>query len=459
MRLIGAVTVTLFGLGFVAAVLAAKSRPGSTPWGWFGLLLLPGVLYVTWLEIFGLDRYTRGMAALVEAAHGIASGDLTRPIPVIKGSMMTELGDALEDMRCQLGEQRQENLTLNATLEDQVRKRTMALEVLSAVAMGLNQSLDLSVILHNALKALLRIFGGQVAAIFLTDAARARVTLAAHSQLPEEALPSLEQGLIGEGLVGKVAAGERTTVWQAPVPGAVAGGEAPDGDWLARGSRVAGLQSAVFVTMKSKGRNVGVLAIGTRAHRDFTGGELGVLFAVASEVGVAVDHAQLHAQVKELASRDSVTGLLNHGEFFRRLRREVVRATTLRKKLSVLMLDVDEFKRFNDTYGHLSGDAALRDLGRELRASVREEDLVARYGGEEFAVIAPDTDAEQGLEMARRVRDRVATIGQLLALPTVSIGVATFPEDGTTTEDLVHSADYRLYKAKESGRNRVVGAG
>lgn len=457
MRLVGIVVVALFGAGFAIAFYLIRSEVDWTHRVWIGLLLLPGILYVSWIEIFGLKRYVRGMSALVDSARCIATGDLTQPVPIIKGSLTTELGDAIENMRRQLGEQHEEIMTLNTTLEDQVRQRTVALEILSAVAMGLNQSLDVSVILHNALEALLSLFGGQTAAVYLTDSARTKLTLAAHVGLAEESLSMLEQGLISEGLVGRSVTGERTTVWQADE--IAPPGEGLAGEWLARGSRVKGLHSVAFVTIKSKGRVLGALVIGTRSYRQFTDEEQAVLFAAASEIGTAVDHAQLHARVKELASRDSITGLFNHGEFFRLLRREVVRAGSLHRKLSVLMLDVDEFKRFNDTYGHLSGDAALRDLGRELRAAIRERDQAARYGGEEFAVIAPDTDAEQGLEMARRIRDRIATLGQLLALPTVSIGVATFPEDGTTAEDLVHAADERLYQAKESGRNRVVGAG
>ncbi|MHB8946502.1 MAG: GGDEF domain-containing protein [Bacillota bacterium] len=458
MRLVGAVVVVLFGAGFTVAFYLIRNEIDWTHRVWIGLLLLPGVLYVAWIEIFGLKRYVRGMSALVDSASRIATGDLSQPVPTTKGSLTAELGDALENMRRQIGEQHEEIMTLNSTLEDQVRQRTLALEILSAVAMGLNQSLDVSVILHNALEALLSLFGGQTAAVFLTDAARTKLTLAAHIGLPEEHVLLLEQGLIGEGLVGRAVTGERTTVWQS-AEAAPPGVEGLGGEWLARGSRVKGLQSVAFVTMKSKGRVLGALVVGTRNHRQVTDEEQGILYAVASEIGTAVDHAQLHARVKELASRDSVTGLFNHGEFFRLLRREVVRATSLHRKLSVLMLDVDEFKRFNDTYGHLSGDAALRDLGRELRAAIRERDQAARYGGEEFAVIAPDTDAEQGLEMARRIRDRISALGQLLALPTVSIGAATFPDDGATAEDLVHAADERLYRAKESGRNRVVGAG
>lgn len=128
------------------------------------------------------------------------------------------------------------------------------------------------------------------------------------------------------------------------------------------------------------------------------------------------------------------------------------------------MLDVDHFKRFNDTFGHEAGDLVLRDLGTFLRQQVRTSDIACRYGGEELVLILPEASLEAGLERAELLRRGVADLQPKLGtVPlgaiTLSLGVATFPDHGTTLEAVVHAADGALYQAKRSGRNRVCAAG
>src|SRR5580704_6687669 len=142
------------------------------------------------------------------------------------------------------------------------------------------------------------------------------------------------------------------------------------------------------------------------------------------------------------------------------LDRELRLATRKMSTLSLLMLDIDHFKRLNDTFGHEAGDEVLRGVGRILSESVRSEDIACRYGGEEFLVILPATEAETALLRAEDIRGRVGSMriashGETLKDVTVSIGVSTFPQAGKTVEDLVGAADRALYAAKISGRNRV----
>ncbi|HEY3315273.1 MAG TPA: sensor domain-containing diguanylate cyclase [Bacillota bacterium] len=451
--LMGVFVFALFSLAYGAGLtLVARQHGRITPW--VGLFLLPGVAYVLWIQNVGVARFLSGMITCVKAAREIAAGDLESHIPMLKGSLTTELGAALNEVRERLAAQNEELIQLNANLEEQVRKRTLALELLSAVGAGLNESLDVGVILENSLNALTRIAGWPMAAIYILD--EEELKLATDRGLPPFAGEQVKRGDPGQGLVGRAATGNGTQVWHRPGGDA----EAPSADaaWLGPGSAVPGIASAAFTSMTCKRRNLGVLVVASPERHDFTAEELGVLYAAASEIAVAVENAQLYAKAKRMAERDSVTDLLNHGEFYRRLRRELVRAVNLNRRLSVLMIDADEFKRFNDTYGHLHGDQALRDLGRELKASVRDNDVVARYGGEEFAVIAVDADSGRAHDMAGRIRDRVAILGRQFRLPTVSIGVAAFPEDGNTAEDLISVADRRLYRAKSLGRNQVVGA-
>ncbi|MGE0867600.1 MAG: diguanylate cyclase [Kofleriaceae bacterium] len=171
--------------------------------------------------------------------------------------------------------------------------------------------------------------------------------------------------------------------------------------------------------------------------------------------------AEANARLAQLAVTDGLTGLYNHRHFHERLALEVERSQRSGLPLSLLMLDVDHFKRFNDSHGHPAGDEVLRQLARVLGDTRRANDVVARYGGEEFAVILVDTPKFTAAKVAERIRERVAAHDFTEAAPKpgqlgVSVGVATYPEDGGDAEALVRAADTALYAAKRAGRDRVV---
>ncbi len=168
-------------------------------------------------------------------------------------------------------------------------------------------------------------------------------------------------------------------------------------------------------------------------------------------------------ELRLLSTRDRFTGLLNRAVFNEQLEREVAVARREDARFAVAMLDIDWFKRFNDTFGHAGGDEALRLVAETLRSSCRESDVVARYGGEEFALILPGVRSSRAQDLLERFRRTVAATPIHLsgrARPvslTVSIGVASWPEDGMTAAEILACADRRLYQAKESGRDQVVG--
>ncbi|HET9987476.1 MAG TPA: GGDEF domain-containing protein, partial [Kofleriaceae bacterium] len=171
--------------------------------------------------------------------------------------------------------------------------------------------------------------------------------------------------------------------------------------------------------------------------------------------------AEANTRLAQLAVTDGLTGLYNHRHFHERLSLEVERSQRSGLPLSLLMLDVDHFKQFNDSHGHPAGDEVLRQLARVLADTRRANDVVARYGGEEFAVILVDTAKFTAAKVAERVRERIVAhdfADRSAKSPpiTVSFGVATYPEDGSDAEALVRAADTALYAAKRAGRNRVV---
>ena len=190
-------------------------------------------------------------------------------------------------------------------------------------------------------------------------------------------------------------------------------------------------------------------------------GDLTARAPVAGDYEVAKLGVALNRMADELKARartDELTSLPNFRAFRERIDAEIERADRYPSRFGVLVLDLDRFKNYNDTYGHLSGNEALRRVSRAMRENVRAVDFSARYGGEEFAAILPQVDVAALLVVAERVR---SAIEALPAPPdgsqvTVSIGAAMYPDDGTTAEALFKAADERLYEAKHAGRNRVI---
>jgi len=186
-----------------------------------------------------------------------------------------------------------------------------------------------------------------------------------------------------------------------------------------------------------------------------------VLSAVASELVVAVENSGLFKLAQRLAITDELTGLYNYRHLQSRLDQEVGRAVRYGHSVSLLMIDVDRFKDFNDTFGHRAGDVALADIAGVLSEDVREIDLVARYGGEEFAVVLPETDDPGAHIVAEKIREAVSqrlfadADGVRCCQLTVSIGLATLPTHASDKESLLRESDEALYNAKNGGKNRV----
>jgi diguanylate cyclase (GGDEF)-like protein len=173
------------------------------------------------------------------------------------------------------------------------------------------------------------------------------------------------------------------------------------------------------------------------------------------------DLQKTNERLVEMAVRDGLTGLYNHRYFQEALALEVVRSLRYDHMFSLLFIDVDNFKHYNDTYGHLEGDRLLIKLSHKVKEQLRGSDILARYGGEEFVIILPETTRENAAQIAEHIRNCVAEFPfkgretQNTGNITISMGVATFPVDGPDGSSLIKHADDLLFKAKNSGRNKV----
>ncbi len=198
-------------------------------------------------------------------------------------------------------------------------------------------------------------------------------------------------------------------------------------------------------------------------NRPFTSEDLSRLDSLVPQAAVALENVRIREVMHNLASTDGLTGLWNHRRMHDLLREEMKRSMRYHRALSVLMLDVDSFKTFNDTYGHPQGDQLLRGIADILRSNVRAVDHVGRYGGEEFLAILPETSKDDACRMAERIRTAVEELAFIVVegreiRRTVSVGVASYPEDALSPSDIVQRADDALYRAKRAGKNRVLWA-
>ena len=189
------------------------------------------------------------------------------------------------------------------------------------------------------------------------------------------------------------------------------------------------------------------------------GGELGQVTQVFKNLVTRVREREGQGELERLSVTDALTGLYNRRHLMGTLANEVQRSRRLRRTFSVLLADVDHFKQYNDTHGHLAGDGALVKIAEILRKTTRGVDSVARYGGEEFVVMLIEAPIATALTVAERIRSRVA--GEVFegGHMTVSIGTAEYPAHGDTPEELIASADAAMYQAKSGGRDRVLAAG
>ncbi len=205
----------------------------------------------------------------------------------------------------------------------------------------------------------------------------------------------------------------------------------------------------------------GVMSLGSYRPNAFDSGDMELLSNLAQHVTLALDNTIRHAQLEEQTRLDSLTDVYNHGYFLKKLADQAQQATAHNTSLSVIMLDIDYFKQYNDTYGHLVGDKILKTLCTAIKHHIKQTDAVGRWGGEEFVISLPGATGPEALKVAERIGQTMALLRvedrlqRTIPVPTVSQGVAEFPLEADEIYRLIDLADRRLYIAKERGRNQI----
>ena len=218
------------------------------------------------------------------------------------------------------------------------------------------------------------------------------------------------------------------------------------------------LKDYFVFTLKGKKRKMGYLAIKGVKESDKE-----KVMILGHQFALALRRVKLYAEIEKTAITDGLTDVYTRRYIMERFEEEIERSRLRNIQLSFLMIDVDFFKNFNDTYGHLMGDQILREIASIVKANIREIDIAGRYGGEEFCIILPDTDSKGAQFAAERIRVAAEQTNiqayDASVKATLSVGISTFPKDGKSSTELIDKADWALYRAKNNGRNQICSFG
>jgi len=426
----------------------------------WGALLLATVFSLH----FFLVRPVEKLAAVMKRAE---DGDLVVRADDSRGDEIGRLSHAFNRMLVRLTEMKveeidthweleraQKELTLKVQLEEanaQLSRRVGDLSLLYDVSRSLNETLELQDLLTRIATLVNERLGVPRSTVMI---AGEDGKLELRTAWPRRALGEFTFAP-GEGACGR-AAQQRKAVY---VPDLAA----RDGVFIQRGvpgEPTSG--SLLCVPMVHQDAVLGVLNLERPAVNAFSNEEMDLVQAVADQAAVAVQNARLHAQTVALSITDPLTGTPNRRHLFQRMEVEVARAHRFGTQLSVLMVDIDHFKKLNDANGHRAGDEVLQRVASLIRGNIRKVDLVARYGGEEFMVLLPQVTKDEASHVAEKLRRLVAEApdeygpGQPAGHVSISVGVANLPVDASEQEALVDCADSALYAAKRAGRDKAI---
>lgn len=330
-------------------------------------------------------------------------------------------------------------------LERKLAGRVKQLSVVSEVVSTLNSSPNVGNSLGEALERLVTALEAHCGAIWLPAPDNdARMLLVENLGLPDAERHAELLGQVQEAMRG----GGQVVCHQVQLPGA----EDPNRKL-----------SAVAVRMGRDGEDFGRLMLAKLAG-EFSEEEVAILRAIGSDIGGALRSVRLISEARRLADRDPVTGLHNHRSVYQRLHSELERHERIGKPMAVLMMDLDNFKLFNDTYGHPAGDEVLKRVAMILRRSCRDADTVARYGGDEFMVLLSETNLRAAIRCAERIQSVLAKerfrCQNSATLPIgFSYGISVYPDDAKDVQELVTIADSNLYQSKTQGGNQITARG
>jgi diguanylate cyclase (GGDEF)-like protein len=330
-------------------------------------------------------------------------------------------------------------------LHEEVRQRQEELSVISHLAAIMTSSLDIREIYNSFVKELGKVVDVDLAIIALVEGEE--LNLLALSSEGSSAWQT------GDKLPLKGTATEWVVTHKAPLFEPNLTEESRF--WTGKHHLKQGIQSMVFLPLIVNDKAIGSLSLGSRHPNAYSQSQMQLLSQLASQIATPIENARLYAEAEQRARIDQLTGLWNRRHLEERIQVEIGRHSRYGGTFSLIILDLDFFKAFNDSYGHPAGDKLLKQLGAVMKDTIRGTDEAFRYGGDEFAILLPHTTLRDAYEVAERVRDRITSEIKVEDISvTASFGLASWPVDGVRINEVIAAADIALYYAKQSGGNQ-----
>ena len=342
------------------------------------------------------------------------------------------------------------DITTRKIAEATSREYTDQIETLLEISTKLGQSLNLAELLQGVLESISGAIQVGAAGIYLLDEQTNELVLEAHHGFSANSVYNMARMKLGTGFAGRAALSGKAFILSD-----TSAGMKSDLMVLQR----MGLRSLYSVPIIARDKILGTICVGSHDSRNFVERDLRLLGSIASQIGVAIENAQLYERAVEIAFTDSLTGLYNRRYLMEQIRRELARAKRNKTAVSLIMIDVDDLKTVNDRFGHDQGDVLLKELARIIKTRARAADIAARLGGDEFVVLTPDTDLVGASEVGQRLwseahLSRIRMDDREVGF-SVCIGIASYPSHTTIAEGLLRKADEAMYEAKRAGKNRV----
>ncbi len=330
----------------------------------------------------------------------------------------------------------------NFVLNKKVKREAKETALLYEVSQSLISTLDFDQLLNNILQRLKETFNFLNVSVLLID--EEKRVLYTHSSIVYSREDRDRRLKIGkDGITGHVA--DTKQMYYCP--------DVTKDDYYVAG--IENTQSEVCFPLLTGDRLIGVLDVESSEKDGFSQDAILLLSSLSAQIAIAIDNARLYAETKKLSLTDALTGLSNRRSYELFADAEIRRAERYRRTFVVMMIDFDNFKNYNDKYGHSSGDIVLQKLSKIMKEIIRDVDFLCRYGGDEFVAILPETDASFALDVAERMRKKIAA-QRIQPKITLSIGIASFPHDAREKSKLIDLADQACYEAKQRGGNRVI---
>jgi diguanylate cyclase (GGDEF)-like protein len=409
-----------------------------------------------WLVFMAKNKIVNPILEFTKATDIISQGNLNYQVNIKTGDEIELLSNEFNNMTQGLKVKTEEAKKLYDMLANsnkQLERNIIQLYTLYNISKSLSTESEMDKLLNQVVKEVSHALKVHRMNIMLVNDDRTEMSIVAGFGMPHQEKDVKVK--LGEGIYGLVSQTGQAEVFN-------------DLKTNPRFKAIHGIDddtsSVICAPFKGHGQVIGIVNAYKLGGESFDTAAFELLMAASNQVGIALENARLFEETRFLSITDGLTALYNRRYFMERLAEEFDRSKRYKRQLSIILIDIDHFKKFNDANGHPEGDYLLRSFAEIMKKIARKSDVVARYGGEEFIIILPETDKEMAAITAERLRSEVEKTDfkggqtQFLGRVTISSGVASFQENTASFEELIKMADDAMYRAKEDGRNRVCSA-